>query len=209
MCDGDVSQWRTYSLVSLLPCWYFWNLSNNLWTSSFVVIFAQIFPFFLSAKKPLGQGIPEFEQKRHCKLGNSVMAAQAVHYCTLLCNVSTTPEPIHGTSFRIGQKLFWTLQKHKVSIKHQSISSRHVYLHCVSNLTHPKSLSQTFKHRRQHLSAREISRIQDLTLFSQLFSDGHRTKVFTSLCLLCLIRNWLWDSSGTGDGKRTVIFRSG
>ena len=127
------------------------------------------------------------------------MAAQAVHYCTLLCNVSTTPEPIHSTSLRIGQKLFWTLQKHKVSIKHQSISSRHVYLHSdVSNLTHPKSLSQTFKHRRQHLSAREISRIQDLTLFSQLFSDGHRTKVFTSLCLLCLIRNWLWDSSARG-----------
>ena len=130
--------------------------------------------FYFSCRqkeKTVGQGIPEFEQKRHCKLGNSVMAAQAVQ-CTLLCNVSTTPEPIH-TSFRIGQKLFWTSQKHKVSIKHQSISSRHVYLHSVSKLTHPKSLSQTFKHRRQHLSAREISRIQDLTLFSQLFSGGH------------------------------------
>ena len=138
------------------------------------------------------------------------MAAQAVHYCALLCNMSTTPEPIH-TSLRIWQKLFCTLQKHKVSIKHQSISSRHVYLHCVSNLTHPKSLSQTFKHRRQHLSAREISRIQDLTLFSQLFSDGHRTKVFTSLCLLCLIRNWLWDSSARGleMGKEQSFSSSG
>ena len=101
----------------------------------------------------------------------------------------------------MGQKLFWTLQKLKVSIKHQSISSRHVYLHCVSDLTHPKSLSQTFKHHRQHLSAREISRIQDLTLFSQLFSDGHRTKVFLSLCLLCLIRNWLWDVGRVEDWR--------
>ena len=101
----------------------------------------------------------------------------------------------------MGQKLFWTSQKLKVSIKHQSISSRHGYLHCVSNLTHPKSLSQTFKHHRQHLSAREISRIQDLRLFSQLFSDGHRTKVFLSLCLLCLIRNWLWDVGQVGDWR--------
>ena len=165
--------------------------------------------FYFSCKqkeKTVGQGIPEFEQKRHCKLGNSVMAAQAVHYCAM-CQQPRNQYMV--LFFRIGQKLFWSSQKHKVSIKHQSISSRHVYLHSVSNLTHPKSLSQTFKHRRQHLSAREISRIQDLTLFSQLFSDGHRTKVFTSLCLLCLIRNWLWDSSGTGDGKRTVIFRSG
>ena len=76
-----------------------------------------------------------------------------------------------------------------------------MYLHCVSNLTHPKSLSQTFKHHRQHLSAREISRIQDLTLFSQLFSDGHRAKVFLSLCLLCLIRNWLWDVGQVRDWR--------
>ena len=169
--------------------------------------FCSNFPIFLVGKKTSWTRNPGVWAEASLQAGEFCNGSSG---CTLLCNVSITPEPIH-TSLRIGQKLFWTLQKHKVSIKHQSISSRHVYLHSVSNLTHPKSLSQTFKHRRQHLSAREISRIQDLTLFSQLFSDGHRTKVFTSLCLLCLIRNWLWDSSARGlqVGKEQSFSSSG